>query len=232
MCGISGFLSFTNNTLTVSEVKNILHSLKNRGPDGSGVLTYDTLTNSNDKIKLSNINNIEILKNFILIHSRLSIIDIKDRSNQPMVSADGNYAIIFNGEIYNFLEIKKKLEKDGVKFNTLSDTEVLLNGYKFYGEKILTQIEGMYAFCILDLKKNILFCARDPFGIKPFYYHSNDNFFAFASTPKTLLEIRRIKRVPNYNLLYDFIINGRNENSEESFFEGIKQLKPGTFLEI
>ena len=232
MCGISGFLSFTNNTLTVSEVKNILHSLKNRGPDGTGVLTYDTLTNSNDKIKRSNINNIEILKNFILIHSRLSIIDIKDRSNQPMVSADGNYAIIFNGEIYNFLEIKKKLEKDGVKFNTLSDTEVLLNGYKFYGEKILNQIEGMYAFCILDLKKNILFCARDPFGIKPFYYHSNDNFFAFASTPKTLLEIRRIKRVPNYNLLYDFIINGRNENSEESFFEGIKQLKPGTFLEI
>ncbi len=165
MCGIYG----TNKHKHPSEVQKILQTIIFRGPDYSGTISH---------------------KNFTFGHNRLAIIDLDKRSNQPM-SREG-YSIVFNGEIYNYLSIKSTLSHKGYIFETDSDTEVLLLGYIEYGESILSQINGMFAFVIYDPKKHIFFGARDRLGKKPFYYYLNNDTFEFASQPKQLRFDKRL----------------------------------------
>ncbi len=137
-----------------------------RGPDGVGYWQGDGV---------------------VLGHRRLAILDLDVRSNQPMVSADGRYVIVFNGEIYNFRELRKNLESDGINFRTTSDTEVLLALYSRDGERMLPKLRGMFAFAIWDRQSGELFLARDPYGIKPLYYSQTKHGFVFASQVKALL---------------------------------------------
>ena len=120
-------------------------------------------------------------------HRRLAILDLDARANQPMVSTDGRYTIVFNGEIYNFRELRRALEADGIAFRTTSDTEVLLALFAREGERMLPRLRGMFAFAIWDTQTRELFLARDPYGIKPLYYTRTKNGLLFASQVKALL---------------------------------------------
>ncbi|QKF73464.1 asparagine synthase (glutamine-hydrolyzing, glutamine amidotransferase class-II domain) [Aliarcobacter faecis] len=160
MCGIYGI----NKRQTKEQLYTILKLADFRGPDYTGI---------------------SIRNSYSFGHNRLAIIDLDSRSNQPFKIY--NYEIVFNGEIYNYQEIKDELIKVGYEFNTNSDTEVLLVGYKVYGEKILDKLNGMFAFVIYDAVKNIFFGARDRLGKKPFYYYKRDDIFEFASQLKQII---------------------------------------------
>ncbi len=161
MCGISGFNWGDENI-----VKKMTETLNHRGPDATGVY---------------------VDKNVSLGHNRLSIIDLDERSNQPMLDATGNLVIVYNGEIYNFQELKRELA-NFYNFQTKSDTEVILAGYKKWGKGVLDRLNGMFAFAIWDKSRQELFMARDHAGIKPFYYMWDGKRFIFASEIKAILQ--------------------------------------------
>ena len=202
MCGISGIINKNNQAVDLREIKKITDIVSHRGPDGEGFLLEN---------------------NFALGHRRLAIIDISNVSDQPMWYED-KYAIVFNGEIYNYLEIKSDLEKLGYAFKTKSDTEVILIAYECWGNDCIKRFNGMWSFCIYDKKKNILFCSRDRFGIKPFYYIDGVNSFVFGSEIKQLLPYA--KMTVNKKVLLDYLVLNLEEQSDETFFEGIQRLQP------
>lgn len=182
MCGIFGF----SGVLNPSVLDKMLERQSHRGPDSGDVL-YD----SSLKVGLG--------------HNRLSIIDLSEAGKQPMCSADSDYVLIFNGEIYNFKELKEDLLSKGYKFKSDTDSEVILNLYIEKGRGLLNDLRGMFAFALLDKKKNELFIARDHFGIKPLYYSFYDNNFVFASEIKTLLEDQNIPRDINLEAISDHL---------------------------
>ena len=149
MCGIIGRINFSNKKINLDNVINANESLTHRGPDDSGVWNE---------------------KNVALAHRRLSIIDLTNTGKQPMISHNGRYVCVFNGEIYNFQEIKKEIENKVENWKGTSDTEVLLEAWSIWGTKTLEKIDGMFSFVIWDKKNYELFAARDRLGEKPFYY--------------------------------------------------------------
>ncbi len=213
MCGIAGY--FGNKPVNKINIKSCLGLMKKRGPDNRNFFYK-----KNNKLKVC------------LLHSRLSIIDLKKQSNQPF--EDGGYIVVFNGEIYNYLELKKKLQNLGYNFKTLSDTEVLLKSYIHYGEKCVNYFNGMWAFVILDKKKGSLFASRDRFGEKPFYFYKNDKEFIFGSEIKFIknligqkLEINKKQIFRSLNLGYRTI-----HQSQETYFNNIYSLKSGSNITI
>ena len=166
MCGIGGIVNTNNSKIDPNIIENIKDSLEHRGPDNSSVK--------------------HISESNCFIHTRLSIIDLNDRSNQPFQSADGRYTLVFNGEIYNYKEIRKDLESIGINFNTEGDTEVLLKGFIEHGEGILDKLRGQFAFAIYDDSEESIFLARDRIGIKPLYFSSYNDWFIFGSEIKTI----------------------------------------------
>ena len=200
MCGIIGF-----NWEDKVNLKRSVNKLAHRGPNSKGYF---------------------LEKNLSFGHTRLSIIDLDQRSNQPMRYE--NLTIIFNGEIYNFKELRDELIKNGIKFNTNSDTEVILKGYSVYGEKILDKLNGMFAFAIYDQTTNEIFIARDRLGIKPLYYYKKNNKFAFSSEIKSLLELEIDTNLDYQSINKYFIF--RHMPRQGTPFEYIKKLKPGHFL--
>lgn len=202
MCGIVGFVGKSK------EAKKIIESMNNklihRGPDDFGTYIDD---------------------NCALGHRRLAIIDLKT-GKQPI--SDDNYTIVFNGEIYNFLELKEELQKK-YTFKTKTDTEVILKGYEEWGTDVLKKLRGMFAIAIWDSKKKELFLARDQWGIKPLYYYQNNGTFMFASEIKALLEHPDFKKEFNGDILSAYLCFN-SVPTEESFFKGVFKLKPGHFL--
>jgi asparagine synthase (glutamine-hydrolysing) len=187
----------------------MLQSIKHRGPDDTGVYVF---------------------RNVILGHNRLSIIDTSAAGHQPMRYKD--WVITYNGEIYNYLEIKKELKESGHVFNTQTDTEVLLHAYEVWGKDCLQRMTGMWAFVILDQRREELFCSRDRFGIKPFYYYTDENYpFVFASEIKAIIGLLAWPRV-NCERLMDYLIIGLTDHTEETFYQDIRQLLPGHSLLI
>ena len=163
MCGIAGVFGGTN----LNELKLMTDALVHRGPDGEGHWVCE--------------------QNGIgLGHRRLSIIELSEAGKQPMELDGGKFQISFNGEIYNYLELKSELEHEGHSFKTKTDTEVLLRAYSHWGANCLSRIDGMFAFAIWDNQKKELFCARDRFGEKPFFYTIKNGKFYFASEMKAL----------------------------------------------
>jgi len=206
MCGISGVID----SVLMYRLRD--HSLHHRGPDGTGVwIAPDS----------------EIPAKFI--HNRLAILDLSPSGAQPMVSQDGNYILVFNGEIYNFLELKKDLEKDGVTFRGDSDTEVLLNGLVREGVDFLHKCNGMWAFCLWDRKNCTVLLARDRFGKKPlFYMNLEDGGFAFGSEMKALYPLMdRITPDQDYRHFCDHPF--QYEGTEHCLIQGIKRLRPGHY---
>ncbi len=168
MCGICGYIT-TQQQDGLSFIHAMNAAMHHRGPNHAGVFSYNQV---------------------FLGQARLSIIDLSDSAHQPMLSNCGNYCIVFNGEIYNFQQLKKTLLQSfpSVIFNTQSDTEVLLVAYQCWGVAMLSKLEGMFSFAIFDKIKNEVFIARDRFGVKPFYYVHNANYFAFASETRPLIQ--------------------------------------------
>ena len=190
------------------DIKSSLNILKHRGPDHTGLIEH---------------NDIKMLFN------RLSIIDLSVSANQPFKHK--NYIMIFNGEIYNYLEIKNELIKLGHKYITESDTEVLLKAYVQWGKECLKKLEGMFAFCIYNkLSKNI-FVARDRYGIKPLFYYKNKKNFMFASEKKALFNYG-IKKKLNIPTILNFINRGVYQDNKNTFFDGINILEPGKYIDI
>jgi len=161
-----------------------------------------------------------------LVHRRLSIIDLSDNARQPMTNEDGTLWLVFNGEIYNYIELHQDLVRKGHQFQSKSDTEVILHAYEEWGADCLNHFNGMWAFAIFDEKSKTLFCARDRFGIKPFYYTLVDGTFLFASEIKALLAHPAVGKSPDPTTLATFLAWGVLDYSHRTMFDGIFQLKP------
>jgi len=202
MCGISGVLSF-DGKYNKEDVLKMNKILSHRGPDDEG--TY--------------------FDEFIgLGHRRLSIIDLSKTGHQPMSCGPERYWIIFNGEVYNYLEIREDLIKYGFNFHSNTDTEVVLKSYIKWGKDCLKKFNGMWAFAIWDNVKKELFCARDRFGVKPFYYYHEDGYFVFASEIKAILEAEGVPREPNYERILQYLGNYPLLENKSTFFKDIFQL--------
>ena len=219
MCSIAGLILNSNkNNNTIQLIQYFKQSLSHRGPDDSGVFSKNLDINHS--------------KSLHLIHQRLSILDLSVAASQPMQSHDGRFCIIFNGEIYNYLELKKELKSKGYIFKSRSDTEVLLNAFIEWGTKVLARLVGMFAFCIFDAKTNKLFLARDFFGIKPLYYTFTDQYFAFASEIPALLKISGLRPQANLAATYNYLHSNYTDHNQTTLFEGISQLLPSHYLEV
>ncbi len=211
MCGICGIVRFDKQIVQEEPILKMMLLMKHRGPDDEGIFMDE---------------------NVGLGFVRLSIIDLSAAGHQPMPSKDGRYAIVFNGEIYNYIELREELQKEGVLFNTKTDTEVLLNAYIHWGEDCMHRFNGMWAFAIYDKQNKSIFAARDRFGVKPFYYIQTKKQFAFCSEIPSLLTILDQKPKPNYQSIFDFLVFNRTDQTENTFFEAVKKLQHGHKLHI
>jgi asparagine synthase (glutamine-hydrolysing) len=174
----------------------------------------------------------DLVAEVMLLHRRLSILDLTSAGRQPMGTPDGRYWIVFNGEIYNYLELRKELEELGHRFHTRTDTEVLLASFVEWGSSCLNRLIGMFAFAILDIGGRKLFLARDGFGIKPLYYANWQDGFAFASEIPPLLQLPGIDRTVNAARFYGYLRYGMTDYGEETLFEHVRQLPPAHYLEV
>ncbi len=211
MCGIYGYLSPTG-TIDPTILRRMGHPLKHRGPDDEGEVILDS---SEVSVGLG--------------HKRLSIIDLSPAGKQPMANEDETIWITFNGEIYNFREIRKELEGKGHKFRSHSDTEVIVHLYEELGTKCLERLNGMFAFALWDAKQKSLFLARDRTGKKPLHYCVHRGHFLFASEIKALLQHPLVSREIdlkslNKYLAYEYV------PAPNSSFKAIKKLEPGYCL--
>lgn len=204
MCGILGFCNIGNKRLLDSSLEAIYH----RGPDDTGIVWFE-------------------YANTGLGHKRLSIIDLSSAGHQPMCNQNGNLWIVYNGEIYNYIEIRNELLRHGFKFKSDSDTEVVLYSYEMWGIDCLNKFNGMFAFAIWDNSKKELFAARDRQGIKPFYYSKKDSALIFSSEIKAILKSGLIEKGPDYNYI---ITPTRFQISPHTGFKNIFKLPPAHYL--
>ena len=203
MCGIAGFVDKTiKNKKKV--IKDMAERIKYRGPDGEGYFIDDEVA---------------------LAHRRLAIIDLSS-GGQPQYNEDNSLVIVFNGEIYNFVELKEELIKAGHKFRNKSDTEVIIHGYEEWGTEVTKHLRGMFAFAIWDTKQKTLFIARDGFGIKPLYYAKFGSSFMFASEIKAFLDHPKFKKKLNKEILSSYLCFNSTP-TEETFFKGVYRVEPG-----
>ena len=207
MCGIAGF--FGNRKIDKNNIYKTLTLMKNRGPNFSNFFEK----NFGDKISI------------YLLHSRLSIIDLKQRSNQPFVI--GDHIIVFNGEIYNYIELRKRLIEKGVKLKTNSDTEVLLNYFILYGEKCVDYFDGMWAFAIFNNKTKKLFLSRDPFGEKPLYFYKDKYGIFFGSEIKFIKNLSEKDFEKNSSKINRYLSFGARSlfKDNESFYNNVFSVK-------
>lgn len=229
MCGIAGFIEYRGNKLSKGNAYKSLLSmtdcLTNRGPDDYGMSLYGyEIQSYGDKI-YSKASDYKLA----LGHRRLSILDLSEKGRQPMSISNGTFEIIFNGEIYNYIELRDEL---GDAFQSNTDTEVILRGYEKWGKNLFAKLDGMYSFALLDKSKNILLCARDPMGIKPFYYSSSESHFIFASEPRAILKVLGINGTPDINRTAEFLMMGITDHDEGTFFQEVKQLQGGHYMEV
>jgi asparagine synthase (glutamine-hydrolysing) len=217
MCGIAGIIQ-PGPQHSKEQLHKMTDALAHRGPDGEGFWQNETGT-------------------ALLGHRRLAIIDLSDAAAQPLhytapSGINNRYSIIYNGEIYNYLELKQELQKDGYQFHTQSDTEVIIAAYDRWDDECLHRFDGMFAFAIWDEEEQELFAARDRFGEKPFYYSLDKGSFFFASEMKALWAAG-VPRIANLKMLFNFITIGYVDNPsrpEETFYEHILQLPPASCL--
>jgi asparagine synthase (glutamine-hydrolysing) len=210
MCGIAGKIYFDNNrVIDQSELKEMTDVIKHRGPDDEGFFTKD---------------------NVGLGFRRLSIIDL-NTGHQPLSNEDDSIWIVFNGEIYNFPELREMLTRQGHQFKTKTDTEAIIHLYEQFGYQCLEHLRGMFAFALYDTRKKILFCARDRFGKKPFYYFLDHNKFIFGSEMKVILKNEKIDPAISYCALDDYFAYGYIMG-DKSIYKSIKKLPAAHYLTI
>jgi len=208
MCGIAGIWNFKGvlDRVLLEKMKN---TLKHRGPDDSGIYV-----DSDNKIGLA--------------HTRLSIIDISEKAHQPMVDKESGLVIVYNGEVYNYKELKEGLEAKGYEFKSNSDTEVILKSYLCWGEDCISRFRGMFAFCILDRRNKRFFVARDRFGIKPLNYYKDDHKFIFGSEIKAILEAS-VSADKDFHIASKFLFSGYIV-APDTIYKNIHSLEPSYYL--
>ena len=206
MCGICGIINFDQSPVSAESIQTMMAIQKHRGPDDDGVFVE---------------NNIGL--GFV----RLSILDLSSAGHQPMFSADDRYVAVYNGEIFNYIELREELKALGHPFKSDTDTEVLLCAYQQWGEACLHRFNGMWAFVIYDRQEKTIFAARDRYGIKPFYYYLTDSFLAFASEIPPLLRLLPGKPEPDQQSIFDYLVFNRTDQTERTFFSDIKKLQHG-----
>lgn len=221
MCGICGIIKFNKTAPESEKIQKMMKAMKHRGPDDEGIFIKDNLG---------------------LGFVRLSILDLSPLGHQPMfsneklnsngVTKSGRYVMIYNGEVYNYIELREELKNIGYEFKSNTDTEVVLNSYIEWGEKCLDKFNGMWAIVIYDTESKELFCARDRFGIKPFYYFVDDEQFIFASEIPSILSVLKKKPTTNNQAIFDFLVFNRTDQTEQTFFNEIKKLQHGHILRI
>ena len=244
MCGISGIVKLNGSSSELLEaVRKMNFTLRHRGPDGEGFVVGDENWNpialfSDDTPKeiseskffhapKKHVSDVSSGTKLILAHRRLAIVDLSPAGHQPLCSPDESLWITYNGEVYNHIELRSELENLGHKFFTHTDTEIVLAEYRQWGTECLHHFNGMWAFVIWDRKKKILFGSRDRFGVKPFYYFHNKDFFTFASEQKALLKNKFVQTSLNSLAVADYFVAGEIEYRQESFFKDILELFPG-----
>jgi asparagine synthase (glutamine-hydrolysing) len=244
MCGIAGIFSPAGKPVESRLLVQMTNSLRHRGPDDEGYLLAQTAsattqpfrgTDTISAITHPDINDRAILgrnSNLGLGWRRLSIIDLSPTGHQPMSNANQSAWIVFNGEIYNYIELRKELAAKGFVFRTQSDTEAIIHAYTAWGKDCVHHLNGMWSFALYDALNKRLFCARDRFGIKPFYYHWDGTTFRFASEIKALLEADDIPRKANSAMVYDYLAHRILDHTDQTFFESIVQLRPGHVLQL
>ena len=245
MCGITGIFNFNNEPVSISMLKKMTDALRHRGPDDEGYTLIHSKNgfckqlignDSADEFKdvfenITNQNNLTDKFDLVFGHRRLSIIDLSSSGHQPMSNEDETLWLAYNGEVYNYVELKDELAELGHTFKSSTDTEVIIHAYEEWGHECLNKFNGMWAFAIWDQNKNQLFCARDRFGIKPFYYYKDKEQFFFASEIKALLQCG-LKYNPNEDAIGNYLAFGMKDYSENTFFDSIKQLMPGHYMLI
>jgi asparagine synthase (glutamine-hydrolysing) len=215
MCGIVGSLVRIGDQSLEKRVLAACKALFHRGPNDQGIIAQDS---DGGKICLG--------------HRRLSIIDLSDAGNQPMRTSDGRYSMVFNGEIYNYKELRKELRGLGYGFDSNSDSEVLLVAWQAWGESCLNKLKGMYSFVIFDKVTQTLNCVRDPYGIKPFFYCNDGDGFHFASEIGAIRHLIRSKLELNFQRAYYYLVYGRYDDAEDTFFDGVQHLMPGHIMRV
>lgn len=205
MCGISAIINRCKEPVDDSRIKAMTDIVGHRGPDSDGYFSSD---------------------NFALGHRRLAIIDLSPTGNQPMHYLN-RYTIITNGEIYNYIELREELKKEGYSFRSQSDTEVILAAYDHWGFECVNKFNGMWAFVLYDSRKKIFFCSRDRFGIKPFYYTLMNNHFLIGSEIKQFTTQPGWQAHLNHRRAYDFLVYGVRNQSRDTLFNNISQLPGG-----
>lgn len=205
MCGISGIIHKNGSPVTPDEIGSINDLIAHRGPDGNGLFFADALA---------------------LGHRRLAILDVSPAGHQPMAYG-GRYVITFNGEIYNYLELRQQLCADGYAFTSKTDTEVILAAYDRWGADCVSHFNGMWAFALYDKDKEEIFCSRDRFGVKPFYYADTPGKFVFGSEIKQILAGAGGPAIANMIAVRDFLVEGYHGHTSETFFHGIHSLRAG-----
>lgn len=210
MCGITGYYKSEDRLLSKDSLIEATNSIRHRGPDDAGY--YED-------------------ENVGLGHRRLSIIDLSSAGHQPMTSANGRYIIAYNGEIYNYLQLKQELQSNGFQFRSQSDTEVVVNGFEYWGSAIFEKLNGIFAISIWDQAEKKLILARDRMGVKPLYYWHENDLLLFGSEIKTILSYDIVKRKINIQSFHEFLYYGY-ALGENTMFSGIKKILPGQYLEI
>lgn len=206
MCGIVGIIRFDAKPIKKESLTTMMQTIKHRGPDDEGVFIDGHVG---------------------LGHVRLSILDLSEAGHQPMTDPTGRYTIIQNGESYNYIELREELQSMGYIFRTQTDTEVVLNGYVAWGEKVLDRLNGMFAIAIYDKEEQTLFIARDRFGVKPLYYRIDEKQLVFASEISAILKVLPSKPKVNDDVIFDYLVFNRTDQTEETFFSGIYKLQHG-----
>ena len=245
MCGIFGVLNFNEVNVDMNSLQDSVNIIKHRGPDDEGYAVFNT----HKKIREERYGDTSVTKKgtYVLSGSpdvfnlafgfrRLSILDLSVNGHQPFFNEDKSICIIFNGEVYNYIEIREELKQKGYKFRTGTDTEVIMNSYVEWGEECLSRFNGMWGIALYDMRKDILFCSRDRFGVKPFYYYKDDKIFVFGSELKSVIEYFKndpsfVKKI-NKEIAYDYLLNSFTDHTENTFIQGIKHLPPSHFIRV
>jgi asparagine synthase (glutamine-hydrolysing) len=235
MCGIAGFLESSRNAILRPRVRDrlaaMLRTVKHRGPDDWGM----TIFGFQPEILVGDNGHIKWLESpdacLALGHQRLSILDLSPNGRQPMLSADGAYCITFNGEIYNYVELRDELARN-VEFRTRTDTEVLLEAYRQWGIGMLERLDGMFAFALWDIRAKKLVCVRDPLGIKPFYFAHQHGAFFFASEPRAILTGLEVPGTVDRTRVAEFLVLGVSDHDEGTSYQEVRQLQGGHYFEV
>lgn len=242
MCGIFGLIQYAN-TISTTNLAQATRIIQHRGPDDEGFLLWnpeqgatlfagnDTSTESHQKYELEMLPETNTW-NVAMGHRRLSILDLSPAGHQPMQYPKAGLSISFNGEVYNYIEIREELKGKGHQFMTQTDTEVVLHAWAEWGANALSRFNGMFAFLLLDEKRRLLYAVRDRFGVKPLYYTQTPQYLAFAS------EVKQLRVLPDYHfdlneqIAFDYLLNGQVDHVPDTFEKGIQQVSPGHFIRV